>query len=269
MDTSVLVQGVNAFVLLGGAANVIMQLANAPVGHGVMESRVDEGNLFKNPRRRMRTTAAYLAVALHGTAEERAAMRRATNSSHAQVRSEPGAPVAYNAFDPALQKWVAACLYKGVEDAYVLAHGPLPADIAEDFLQQGKVFGTTLQMDADAWPATRADFEEYWTTTTAGLAIDDRTREFLLRVVNLDYLDARIPAKVRRFRVWSTSGYLGPDFRRLMDLPWTEEDQARFDRFNRRTARIVRSLPAAARQLPVRGHLRDVRRRMARGEPLF
>lgn len=269
MDTSLLAQGANWFVVFGGPANVIMQLANRPVAYGVMESKVDEGNLFKNPRRRMRTTASYVAVALYGSAEERAAMRQATNRSHASVRSDDGAEVAYNAFDHGLQKWVAACLYKGMEDGYVLGNGPLPADIAEEFYQQGKVFGTTLQMPPELWPATRADFEEYWTSTIAGLEIDAWTREFLLRIVNLEYLDVRIPAKVKAFRVWSTKGHLGPDFRRLMGLEWSAEDQAKFDRFNARIARSNRMMPAAVRELPARGQLRDVKKRLRDGRPLF
>ncbi len=46
-------------------------------------------------------------------AEERAFYRRQVNRSHALVRSAADSPVRYNAFDPRLQLWVAACLYRG------------------------------------------------------------------------------------------------------------------------------------------------------------
>ena len=69
-------------------------------------------------------------------------MRRATNASHAPVRSVPGHPVGYNGLDPALQKWVAACLYRGAEHAYERVHGPLAGDFGVRFYQQGSVFGT-------------------------------------------------------------------------------------------------------------------------------
>ena len=56
-----------------GAANVIMQLSWPEVGHGVIESPVEAGNLFKHPWKRLRTTTQYLAVAVLGNDDDRAA----------------------------------------------------------------------------------------------------------------------------------------------------------------------------------------------------
>lgn len=269
MDTSTLQRSANWFVLLSGAANVVMQLSNRPVGYGVMESKYDDGNLFKNPRRRARTTLNYLAVAYFGTGEERAALRAATNHSHAHVQSDADSPVEYNAFDPTLQKWVAACLYQGAEEAYELVHGPLRGKQAFEFYGQGKVFGTTLQMPVEAWPPTRADFDDYWRTTTASLQLDDTTREFLMRVIRLEYLGRKIPARVLRFRMRITAGHLGPEFRSLMNLEWTDEDQRKFERYQRRLARVMRVAPRFVREAPFRRRMRDIRKRMAAGAPLF
>src|SRR3989337_1253342 len=58
-----------------GAANVVMQLSWPEVGHGVVESKVDSGNVLKHPWKRARTTFQYLAVAILGSAQDRAAMR--------------------------------------------------------------------------------------------------------------------------------------------------------------------------------------------------
>ena len=99
--------------LLAGPANVIMQLAVPAVGYGVYESKVESGMLFKNPTKRTRTTLTYLAVAAMGSPELRKKYRLAVNKSHVHVRSDENSPVKYNAFDPQLQLWVAACLYKG------------------------------------------------------------------------------------------------------------------------------------------------------------
>src|SRR4051794_39090675 len=99
-------------VLLGATANVIMELSLPPVGHGVRESRVDSGNLFRHPFHRFRTTNAYLGVALLGTEDEIGAYRKAVGGSHAQVRSTGESPVRYSAFDRDLQLWVAACIYR-------------------------------------------------------------------------------------------------------------------------------------------------------------
>ena len=89
--------------LMGGTANIIMQLARPGVGYGVVESTVDSGRLFLHPVKRTRTTLTYLAVAAIGTDEERRLYRRAVDRSHAKVRSTEASPVPYNAFDQELQ----------------------------------------------------------------------------------------------------------------------------------------------------------------------
>jgi uncharacterized protein (DUF2236 family) len=66
-----------------------------------------------HPIKRVRTTFTYLAVATAGSDAQKEAFRRAVNRAHAHVYSTPDSPVQYNAFDPDLQLWVAACLYKG------------------------------------------------------------------------------------------------------------------------------------------------------------
>ena len=137
---------VNLYIaaLLAGPANVIMQMANTPVGRGVVESRVESGSLLKHPVKRTRTTLTYLAVAALGTASDRKMYREAVNSAHRQVHSNNESPVKYNAMDPKLQMWVAACLYRGWEDITRL-YGR-PGEVNEQAYRQGAVMGTTLQM---------------------------------------------------------------------------------------------------------------------------
>src|SRR5689334_17881248 len=111
---------------LFGAANVIMQLALLPVGRGVAESTVDSGRVDKHPYKRQRTTGQYLIVALLGTEAERKAMRDEVNRQHKHVvRKEGEADVPYNAFDPELQLWVAACIYVGFACWLELYRAPL------------------------------------------------------------------------------------------------------------------------------------------------
>ena len=99
------------------AANVVMQLARPEVGYGVVESKVDSGNVLKHPWKRLRTTSQYLAVAVFGSDEDRAAFRAAVDGAHRHVISSPESPVQYNAFDRELQMWVAACPFVGLEDS--------------------------------------------------------------------------------------------------------------------------------------------------------
>lgn len=121
---------IHSAALLAGVTNVIMQLANAPVGRGVVESKVESGNLLKHPVKRTRTTLSYLSVAALGNAEDRKAYREAVNSAHRQVHSTADSPIKYNAMDPKLQLWVAACLYKGWEDVALL-YGK-PGEVTEE-----------------------------------------------------------------------------------------------------------------------------------------
>ena len=132
--------------LLLPAANVIMQLSAPAVGYGVRESPVDSGNVYKHPFKRARTTGTYLAAATVGTDEDRESIRRAVDTVHAQVRSTARSPVSYNAFDPKLQLWVAACLYRYFVEQHELLYGPLDDDGADAVYHDAKRLGTTLRV---------------------------------------------------------------------------------------------------------------------------
>ena len=126
-------EAMDFWAFAAGAANVIMQLSWPEVGYGVAESKVDSGNLLKHPWKRARTTFQYLAVAIMGRPDDRAAFREAVNSSHRHVKSTANSPVRYNAFDCELQMWVAACLFVGLEDTYQLLRGKMTVEQAEQF----------------------------------------------------------------------------------------------------------------------------------------
>jgi uncharacterized protein (DUF2236 family) len=250
--------------LLAGSANVIMQLSRAPVGYGVLESRVDSGNLFRHPVKRTRTTLTYLAVATMGTDAERAAYRQGVNRAHAQVHSTASSPVAYNAFDTDLQLWVAACLFKGFEDVYVAFVGGDP----ERFYRDAAKLGTTLQVQPEMWPADREAFEKYWAAGLDEVAIDDTVRRYLTRIVDLEFLPPVFAVPGRRFHRFVTTGFLPQRFRDEMRLPWTAADQRRFDALLAVLGRVVRVLPGPVRRFPFNFCLRDLRWRLRTGRPL-
>src|ERR1700757_3369745 len=165
--------------LLAGPANVIVQLSRPAVGYGVFESRVESGRVDLHPIKRARTTFTYLAVATQGTNEQKAAFRRAVNRAHARVYSTDESPVSYHAFDPELQMWVAACLYKGAIDVYRLFVGEMDDETADEHYREGMVLGTTLQVPSEMWPADRAAFDEYWHGSLEQVHIDDTIRDYL------------------------------------------------------------------------------------------
>ena len=152
----------NPAAVLLPAANVIMQLASPGVGYGVLESPVDSGNVYKHPFKRARTTGTYLAAATLGTDADRALIRAEVDRVHALVRSKQSSPVSYNAFDPRLQLWVAACLYRYYIDQHEFLYGPLDDEAADAVYQDAKKLGTTLQVREDMWPPDRIAFDEFW-----------------------------------------------------------------------------------------------------------
>ncbi|WP_188987339.1 oxygenase MpaB family protein [Saccharopolyspora thermophila] len=254
--------------LLAGNANVIMQLARPEVGYGVVESRVDSGQLFRHPIKRTRTTLAYLAVATMGTERERELFRRGVNRAHAQVRSTERSPVSYNAFDVDLQLWVAACLYKGFEDLHRLFFGEPDEQTREAFYRDGAVLGTTLQVPPEAWPADREVFEKYWNDQVERISIDDAVRRYLDDVTMLAWLPRPVSLLLGRFNRFVTTGFLPEPFRREMRLPWTDRDQRRFDALMSVLGVVVRALPGVLRRFPFNALLWDVRRRIRTGRPL-
>lgn len=263
------------FGLLAAGANVVMQLARLPVGRGVAESRVDSGRTDLHPLKRFRTTTAYLAVAMLGTEEDRRGYRQEVNRSHRDVHSRPGDPVQYDAFDPALQLWVAACLYKGAEDVYRIMHPDPDPDALDRIYRYSSRLGTTLQVREEMWPASREAFAEYWREQAALIEMDDVTRAYLLGIADQRFLfgrlgrwgrpGARLLAPIATF---FCAGFLPPEFRDELGLSWSAREQARFERVTARLARVNARLPSVIRELPYNWVLWDTQRRLAAGRPV-
>lgn len=258
--------------LLAGPANVIMQLSRPGVGYGVMESRVESGRIDRHPIKRARTTFTYLAVSANGTPEQQAAYRRAVNGAHAQVYSTAESPVSYNAFDPELQMWVGACMYKGVVDIYKIFVGEIDDDAAEQLFDEGIALGTMLQVPREMWPANQAAFDRYWDESMAQVHIDDEVRDFLWPIAAGRVRAVKLPAAVQRrlddFNLLITGGFLPQRFRDEMALDWDAEKQRRFDRLMKCIRFVNDLLPTVVRQFPFNWMLKDLDWRMRTGRSL-
>ncbi|OBH30293.1 hypothetical protein A5692_19370 [Mycobacterium sp. E342] len=265
-------EGLMGVALLAGPANVVMQLARPGVGYGVMESRVESGRVDLHPIKRARTTFTYLAVATNGSDTQKEAFRRAVNRAHAQVYSTPESPVQYNAFDPALQLWVGACLYKGGVDIYRMFIGELEGQDADRHYREGMALATTLQVPPEMWPADRAAFDRYWEESLAKVHIDDAVRDFLHPIAAGRIPGLALPRRLQRacdnFGLLITTGFLPQRFRDEMRLPWDAARQRRFDRLMAALALVNRCLPRFVRRFPFNVLLADVDRRIRAGRPL-
>ena len=248
-----------------GGANVIMQLSMLPVGRGVFESTVESGSLHRHPVKRTRTTLGYVMIAMFGTDHERRVLRAEVNRQHRAVRSDPVSPVAYDAFDPALQLWVAACMYRGVLDAETFLYGAPGDEVADQLYRASARFATTLQVPSDAWPEDREAFERYWETALGSIELDDDTRAFLYGVASLDFLPRFVRWPFVGAHRLITTGFLPEPFRELLGLPFGRVCQRLF-RWWCAGAVFVNSLtPQPLRGFPWNLALWDARRRIRRG----
>lgn len=255
----------NPAAVLLPAANVIMQLAAPAVGYGVVESPVDSGNVYRHPFKRARTTGTYLAAATLGTDDDRALIRAEVDRVHALVRSNGSSPVSYNAFDPKLQLWVAACLYRYYVDMHESLYGPLDDVAADAVYQDARKLGTTLQVREAMWPADRAAFDEFWKRSLDQLRIDPPVREHLHGVAEMAFLPAPLRLLAGPFNLFATTGFLPTEFREHMGLSWTVAQQRRFDWLLNGLRVADRVIPRDLWVLGYRLYLWDMRSRARRG----
>lgn len=252
----------------GAAANVIMQLSLPPVGYGVLESTVDSGKIMLHPIKRTRTTLTYLAVAMLGSDDERAAYRAAVDTAHRAVRSGPDSPVRYNAFDRELQLWVAACLYWGARDLYERMHGPMDPGTADGFYRAAERLGTTLQMHPAQWPPDRTAFDTYWREHLATTRIDPPVREYFWDLVNLKMFPRPVRLAVAPFHRWMVAGLLPEHLREQMGMRWSPRDDRRLARLLTTVGAVEDRLPRPVKTFPVNAFLWDMRLRRRLGLPL-
>ena len=220
-----------------GVANIIQQLALPPVGEGVSESRVVSGSPRRYPVKRARTTGQYLALAVAGNDEDRAAMRAAVAEVHRHVRSGEHSPVAYNANAADLQLWVAACLFRFFVDQHVLLYGDLSRTELDTLVRAAAPLATGVNVRPERWPADWAAFEDYWASMLPRMAISEEVRRDFESLADLGFLGEAwgLPGRLlsRTFGPayhFMTRGNLPPYFRELMGWTWTSGDQRRFER---------------------------------------
>jgi uncharacterized protein (DUF2236 family) len=263
------VDGIGA--VLAGGANVALQLSWRPVARGVLESPVSSGSIFTRPLKRTRTTLTYLAVAMYGDEETRAAYREAVNGSHRQVRSAPGAEVPYNAFDRGLQLWVASCLYYGARDMAQRMHGPLDPEREREVFEMGRRFGTTLQVTDEMWHESLEAFEEYWANGLAqatASGMDDDTVRMLRSLLEARVLPFPLSAALAPLVRFSNTGFLPPEVRELLGLEWSSTQDLWHATFLRVLGAALWPLPDALRAFPFNLLLVDVAVRRRLGRPL-
>ena len=179
--------------------------------------------------------------------------------------------MSYNAFDPELQLWVAACMYKGIVDVQRLFVGEMADETADEHFRAGMAFGTTLQVPPEMWPADRAAFDEYWRRSLDKVHIDDAVRDYLYPIA-AGRSALPLPRPIRRrlesVSLLITTGFLPQRFRDEMRLPWDARSQQRFDRLMAAIRVANNLMPKFVREFPFNVLLLDLNWRIRTGRPL-
>lgn len=237
-----------AYVYFGAGAAVAWQLAMPGVGRGV----VDHSRTLHRPLSRLHGSMSFVYAVTVGDDKDRAAVARHVNRAHAPVRG-PGC----SAFDPDLQLWVGATLYRGALDLHELFVGPVPPDRRDALYRDAWAYGRTLQVDDNRWPPTADAFDAWWESRLAALSVDDDVRAYLHAVLHGGapwFLRPLMP--LQRF---VTAGLLPPQLRAMYGLAWTARHERMWRHFRRWAPPTYWLAPRWMRHLPAHVVLRALR----------
>lgn len=241
-----------ACLLFGAGSAVMNQLALLGVGKGVAE----HSNTFDRPLDRLRTTLTYLYALTLGTDEERAAIARMVNKAHGPIKGD-----GYTAFDPKLQLWVAATLSAGGEQMYEMTFGPMDEATREKVYRDSWIFGTTLQVKEESWPATRAEFTAYWEAMQSELTPDPQVQRYARQLLSVRAAKWYLAPSVA-LQSLLARGNLSPRVREVLDLPWRRRDEWAYNAFWTVVRATYPRIPKPLRTLHARLLVKDMRKRM-------
>lgn len=233
-----------SFLLLGGTAALLLQVA-----HPLVAAGVDQHSDFRREPfgRLLRTLDTTLAVVFGTTAEARAALRR-IDRRHVAVRGTAADGRPFAAQDPELLAWVQVTLVMTSLRLYELVMGRLADAERESYWQEARFFASELGATADALPATFLDAARYEQDMLARTVIPDDTA----MAVAHDVLHP-----VRWLPPWAgwpldafTAGLLPAPLRTPFDLRWRRRERLFFHGSVVALRRIVPLLPERVRFVP-------------------
>jgi uncharacterized protein (DUF2236 family) len=160
-----------SFLLLGGTAALLMQIA-----HPLVAAGVDQHSDFRRAPipRLLRTVDATLAVVFGDRARAERALRR-IDRIHARVRGTARDGRTYKARDARLLLWVQATLVLTSLRWYEMVMGPLSAAERESYWNEAKVFAGELGVPDHMFPSTIADLERYENAMLRSDVVPDAT----------------------------------------------------------------------------------------------
>jgi uncharacterized protein (DUF2236 family) len=167
------------FVLLGGTAALLLQVA-----HPLVAAGVDQHSDFRrSPHTRLLRTLNTTLAIVFGDRDTAARAISRINGRHVAVRGIASDGRRYDARDPALLLWVQCTLVLTSLRLYELVIGPLRRDERQRYWDEAKVIGADLGISADAAPRTIEELERYERQMLDSTAMPDATSRAVARDV--------------------------------------------------------------------------------------
>jgi len=211
-----------AFLLFGGTAALLMQVAHPLVAAGVK----DHSDFRRDPLGRLRRTLnTTLGIVFGTTAQARAGLRR-IDRRHVPVRGTTSAGHGYDARDPALLAWVQVTLVVTSLRLYELVRARLSDAERETYWAEARFFAGELGATQEALPATYGALIAYERYMLANEVIPDANAVAVARDVlrPVPWIPAPITWLVDAF----TAGLLPPSIRLALGLPWRTRERLWF-----------------------------------------
>lgn len=250
--------GAEGVLLLGGGAAILLQLADPRVARGVAR----HSGFLERPLDRLVGTLDYVYAIGFGDDEIAAAAVRTVNARHVPVRgtAEPGHP-GYSAFDADAQRWVASTLLAVALDLHERLWGPLDDEAGDAIVRGYAPVGLRLQAGSAGWPASRAEFDAWWSERLSSLIVGAEARSVARSLLSgASALPLGAAALMPPVRIM-TAALLPPDIRDAYGFHWTPRVERVANGWLAAIAFVWPLLPRVIRHAPMRASLRRARRR--------
>jgi uncharacterized protein (DUF2236 family) len=232
-------------LIAGGARAILLQVADPTVAAGVAK----HSDFAHRPVQRLRNTLTFAYAVVLGTPDDAARVASFVGRAHV--------PVA-RAEDAELQLWVAATLYDTATAVHNRVFGPVADALADELYCEYSALGTSLQMPASLWPASRADFSRYWDARIAALEVTDDARQ----IAHDLFAPVTAPAWLRAglpLAQLLTIDLLPASLRAAYGFEWTARDERRAARAWGVIRILVKVTPHRLRSWPSRHYLKRLR----------
>lgn len=250
----------DALVLAGGGAAILLQLADPRVARGVARH-----SAFRDdPMRRLFGTLDYVYAVSSDDERLIGAVVAEVNARHRPVRGpRDGAGPAYSAFDRDAQRFVAGTLTAVGLDLEERLGGPLDPVVADRFVARYGRLASALQGGPAGWPATRAEFDEWWRARLAALEVTDDARSVARALLTSSNVPLWLRAGQPVLRL-TTAALLPEPLRTAYGFRWTPRVERVASGWLAALAVARRTVPGAIRAIPMRRSLARMNRRVAR-----